>query len=411
MPASHHESPSSETSRPLPLMGLARVMRMAFDEIDLQPLASELIARASGAEGDADALMDLSTVLQLRGLKDLGLETQAHALRIKRLYEQPARMGPAIRLLALMTPGDLMANAPLPFLFEDSDIALSMLYLPADEAIPTELPPHDVAIVAVSDSSTTRDLLARLAEAIPSWPRPVVNRPDRIALTSRIAAHELMAGAPGIEMPATALVSREDLKMLSTARADLADVLLAGAFPLIVRPVDSHAGHGLAKIDHAAELPAYLDENAEDAFFISRFVDYRSADGLYRKYRVVLVDGIAYAGHMGVSAHWMIHYLNAGMTDSAAKRAEEEAFMRDFEHGFAQRHARALDAIGERFGLEYLVVDCAETAGGDLLLFEVDPGAVVHTMDPVDLFPYKPAHMRKVFAAFRAMLARAIETA
>ena len=395
----------------MPLMGLARVMRMAFDEIDLQPLASELIARASGEEADADALMDLSTVLQLRGLKDLGLEAQAQALRIKRLYEQPARKAPAIRLLALMTPGDLMANAPLPFLFENSDIALSMLYVAADEAIPAELPPHDVAIVAVSDSSTTRQLLARLADAVPSWPRPVVNRPEGIALTSRLAAHELLAGAPGIEMPATALVSREDLRMLSTARADLGAVLPGGDFPLIVRPVDSHAGHGLAKLDRAAELAAYLDENIADPFFISRFVNYRSADGLYRKYRIVIVDGVAYAGHMGVSAHWMIHYLNAGMTDSAAKRAEEQAFMDGFETGFAERHASALRTIGERFGLEYLVVDCTETAGGDLLVFEVDPGAVVHTMDPVDLFPYKPAHMRKVFAAFRSMLVRAIEAA
>jgi hypothetical protein len=30
-------------------------------------------------------------------------------------------------------------------------------------------------------------------------------------------------------------------------------------------------------------------------------------------------------------------------------------------------------------------------------------------MDPVDLFPYKPLAMEKVFDAFRAMLMRAVE--
>ncbi|HEX4327269.1 MAG TPA: hypothetical protein VH105_10640, partial [Burkholderiales bacterium] len=52
-------------------------------------------------------------------------------------------------------------------------------------------------------------------------------------------------------------------------------------------------------------------------------------------------------------------------------------------------------------------IDCAETADGRLLVFEVDPAMVVHALDPVDLYPYKPAAMHKLFAAFRAMLLRA----
>ena len=109
---------------------------------------------------------------------------------------------------------------------------------------------------------------------------------------------------------------------------------------------------------------------------------------------------------MGISAHWMIHYLNAGMADSAAKRAEEEAFMRDFDRGFARRHASALQGISERFGLDYLVIDCGETRSGELLVFEVCTGAVVHAMDPVEVFPYKRAHMDRIFAAFRSLLLR-----
>jgi hypothetical protein len=31
---------------------------------------------------------------------------------------------------------------------------------------------------------------------------------------------------------------------------------------------------------------------------------------------------------------------------------------------------------------------------------------IVHNMDPVDVFPYKPAHMSKIFDAFAAMLHR-----
>jgi len=54
-------------------------------------------------------------------------------------------------------------------------------------------------------------------------------------------------------------------------------------------------------------------------------------------------------------------------------------------------------------------MDCAETQDGRLLIFEIDSGAVVHSMDPVDIFPYKVPQMERVFAAFRQMLERRID--
>jgi hypothetical protein len=109
----------------------------------------------------------------------------------------------------------------------------------------------------------------------------------------------------------------------------------------------------LLKIDAPGELAAYLQARPEPTFFLSRFVDYRNADGLYRKYRVVLVDGQAYAGHMAISEHWMIHYLNAHMGASAQKRDEEARFMQDFDTAFGARHRQALQAIRQAAGLDY----------------------------------------------------------
>jgi hypothetical protein len=141
-------------------------------------------------------------------------------------------------------------------------------------------------------------------------------------------------------------------------------------------------------------------------FFVSNYIDYRNADGLFRKYRLVLIEGRPFPCHLAISSHWMIHYLNAGMAESAEKRAEEADFMVNFS-AFAARHAQALKAIQQAFGLDYLGIDCAETTNGDLLIFEVDPAMVVHAMDPVEVFPYKQAPMRQLFAAFHEMLFRA----
>jgi hypothetical protein len=96
------------------------------------------------------------------------------------------------------------------------------------------------------------------------------------------------------------------------------------------------------------------------------------------------------------------------MTHSAAKRLEEETFMRTFDSGFGRRHQTALAGMAECIGLDYFTVDCAETRDGALLIFEADNTAVVHNMDPPDIFPYKPPQMRRIFDAFAAMLERRV---
>lgn len=391
------------------LLGLARLMPLAFRGEDLTPLAEHMIQRAQESEDDANAWLDLSTILLLQGNKAAGLAVQQQALRMRRAFELKAqRPAGTLRLLALMTPGDLMANSPLDFLLERSDIALTVLYLFPGEPVPQELPEHDVLFVAISQSERTDPLLLRLQDHLAAWPKPVLNRPALIAQTHRASAFRVLADGPGLCMVPTARVQREALDSLAAAQAAPAGLLPGGSFPLIVRPVDSHAGHGLARIDGPQDMAAYLESMPDADFFVSRFVDYASPDGLFRKFRVVLVDGRPFAAHMAISNHWMVHYLNAGMADDAARRADEERFMRTFEADFAARHARALQWVHERLPLDYLVIDCAETRQGDLLLFEVDPGAVVHSMDPVEMFPYKHAPMQKIYAAFEQMLLGAV---
>jgi hypothetical protein len=394
-----------------PLIGLATCFRMGFEGQLLMPLADTLLQRAQTNAQDANALMDLSVLLQLQGLRDEGLATLALALQVQRTYTLSAELPSRLTLLAIMTQGDLMANAPLPFLFEHADITLTMRYLLPGEPLPAELPEHDVAFIAISDSSRTRGLLQQLSPALPTWPRPVLNAPEGILRTSRLIAFDLLKDAPGIVMAPTVQATRTQLEQAcAQGGMGLSALLPSADFPVIIRPIDSHAGRGLEKIDDWASLTQYLRDQTDDAFYVSLFMDYRSRDGLFRKYRVVQIDGESFAGHMGVSQHWMIHYLNAGMTDSAEKRAEEADFMQHFDTTFALRHRAALGCIHQRFGLEYLVMDCAETAEGELLVFELDPGAVVHSMDPPEQFGYKRPAMQKVFEAFRALLLKTAQS-
>lgn len=392
-----------------PLIGLPTLMRMAFCGIDLTPLGKRLLARAEADPGDANALMDMAVVLQLKESRDIGLALQAQALQVQQCFHLPAKAGAAaIRLLAIMAPGDLMANTPLEFLLQDSDVALDMLYVVPGMPYPPPLPEHDLVVIAVGESDSNRALLQQLASLAQSWECPVLNLPDKIVQTGREEAHALLGSAPGVHIPVSVRIDRRGLERIESGELALAGVLREGKFPIIIRPVDSHAGHGLMKIEAPQALNQYLQTQSEPEFLVSQFIDYRGADGLFRKYRVALIDGRPYACHMGVSTQWMIHYLNAGMSESAEKREEEAQFMASFDEDFARRHSRALRAIAERLELDYVVIDCAETRDAKLLIFELDTGAVVHDMDPVDVFPYKRPQMQKVFAAFRDLLSRAM---
>ena len=164
------------------------------------------------------------------------------------------------------------------------------------------------------------------------------------------------------------------------------------------------------KLDDTVSVHKHLESTPTAAFYVSSFVDYRGYDGLFRKCRIVLIDGHAYAAHLAISKHWMVNYINSHMEKSSRKRAEEALFMAHFNEGFARRHAAALKAIYDRLQLDYVVIDCAETTDGQLLLFEVDNAAIVHANDPMDVFPYKQPQMRKVFDAFRKMLGRAADS-
>ena len=100
----------------------------------------------------------------------------------------------------------------------------------------------------------------------------------------------------------------------------------------------------------------------------------------------------------------MVHYLNAGMAESAERRAEEASAMASFDEDFAVRHAATFAGLYDRLGLDYFAIDCAELPDGRLLMFEADVSMIVHALDPEELYPYKKPQMAKLFDAFEALL-------
>jgi glutathione synthase/RimK-type ligase-like ATP-grasp enzyme len=377
----------------LPFIGLLPLMRLAYSGVDLAPLGQKLIEKTEQNPNDANALMDLSMVLQLRGNKELALQLQQDAINLQPLYFPPlSNKTLSIRVLALMSVGDLMANSPIEFLLENSDVELIQFYITEHEHLDEPLPEHDLLFVAIAESEQNLPLLKQISPILKSWHCPVLNQPEYITKMSRDAACQLLANVKNIVMPTTQRLTAAEIKKITFS------------FPMIIRPVDSHAGHDLEKIETQQALENYLNSQPHAEFYVARFVDYRNADGFFRKYRVMLVAGQPFLAHLAISENWMIHYLNAGMLESAEKRAEEARAMANFSETFAKKHAAAFQTIYEKSKLDYMGIDCGETPDGELLIFEIDSCMIVHALDSLELFPYKQAPMHELFAAFQQLL-------
>jgi hypothetical protein len=354
-------------------------------------------------------IYDASIAFQLAFRRAPGLVLQDCALAESQIYRigRDATDSRPLRVLALVGPGDLMSNTPIEFLTDELNIRLDLLYIQPHWPLPLVIPDHDIAFFGLCDASPA--VIARLSALYASWPRPVLNDPRFLPGLERETLSRSLAGVPGVCSPVAIAITRAGLdRHLQSGRPVEGFNASGSPYPALIRPADSHAGAGLVRVKNRAELTEYLRSSLDKDFFLTAFEDYSSLDGLFRKSRVAFIDRQPFLCHLAISSQWMVHYLNAGMTESSEKRAEEASAMAEFDQGFARRHAAAFEALHERLGFDYYSIDCAETRDGRLLVFEADAAAIVHMMDPPGLFPYKQPQMRRVFAAFDDMLRRRV---
>jgi len=388
-------------------LGLATLLREATAGNDLTSLG-ELLIEHTQRYDDPYALLELSVVLELKYQRPAALAVQALAIQTRRHYRLKSACSTQspVKVLALKAPGDLMANTPFECLLENADFQIEVLYVGRQPLQDVSLPDHDVILVAACASDENADVLARIATLTSHSDRRVLNRPERIAYTTRDAAYALLGSVPGIRMAHTVRLPRERVLDAASGAFNLSDVL-DGRYPFIVRPVGSHAGQGLVKVSDRHDLALYLEETDAQEYYVAPFFDYSNPDGLFRKYRIVMIEGKPFLCHMGISSEWMVHYPYVEMVAHPERREEEARLMANFDSGFAVRHSNALRMIAELTGLDYVGFDCAEASDGHLLIFEIATAMVVHDMDDPITFPYKLPQMRRVFDAFNDMLCRA----
>jgi glutathione synthase/RimK-type ligase-like ATP-grasp enzyme len=165
-----------------------------------------------------------------------------------------------------------------------------------------------------------------------------------------------------------------------------------------------HTGRHFVRVERREDLAAAIDQLPGDEVLAIDYLDARGADGMARKYRVMIIDGALYPLHLAVSADWKVHYFTADMAANASYREEERRFLANMSGVLGARAVVALGAIGKNLGLDYAGVDFTVAADGSLLLFEANATMVINPPDSDPMWDYRRVPILAALDAAKHML-------
>jgi tetratricopeptide (TPR) repeat protein len=349
---------------------------------------------------DADSINWIGGLKQRMGDIEGAHAAYAEAATIQPLIRKPAAKSPAeFRILALYAP--FGGNLPTEYLFKDAFFDTDTLALFASREDDAELFSEDTEVVVnlISDADQTEALLPLAVGLVDRLGKPTVNDPRKIQRTTRDSIALLLHGIPGCRIP-------KALRHKAGADCSPAALQAALAFsqPLLARPVGTHGGDDFEKIEDPVALAAFLSQRPDRDHYLIEYIDYRSDDGYFRKYRFIFVDGEILPYHLCIADDWKVHHISTDMANQPWMQREEAAFLNDPTAVFSPAQYQALHTIRQRIGLEYCGIDCALDSSGNLVVFEANASMLVHGRN--EEFPYKMPAVQRIKLAFEAMLRR-----
>ncbi len=248
----------------------------------------------------------------------------------------------------------------------------------------------------MADADVYAPALAQAALVSQQMGTPCFNRPQAVAASTRDSVARRLAGVQGLAVPATVRVRATRLAGLRQAMESAGMTL-----PLIVRMAGDQGGVSTVKIDSEDdwELLHALPWGGRDVY-LTQYVDFRDADGYFRKIRLAVVGSDIFIKHHYTSRQWMIHF----RAREPISDQEEPRFLREFDTATLPAIRPAVLEIARRLGLDYFGIDASLRPDGTLLVFEANA-----TMNMLDNHAAKGAlwaePTRRIAEALAALLA------
>ena len=217
----------------------------------------------------------------------------------------------------------------------------------------------------IADPDICSQALGMAARILRQVQRPCFNHPAAVARTTRDGVARAMSGIPGLIVPKTIRVQQSTPALVREA-AEQANL----RYPLLVRVAGSHGGQDRLRVerpDGLAEI-AQLKRKGQP-LNLTEFCDFASPDGLYRKFRIVVVGGEIFLRQCVIGGNWSLH----GRSRVAGTEEEEAVLLDRFHSDWAPSLKPIFSEMTRRLDLDYYGVDCHIDADRRVLLFEANP--------------------------------------
>jgi tetratricopeptide (TPR) repeat protein len=388
---------ADERPRDAPVRSQLGKLHAERDELDA---ALDCFSSAVALDpGDADSLYWIGGIRQKMGDRDGAEAAYLRAARLQPLIRRPATKFPAdFRVLALFAP--FAGNTPTEYLLTGSayDANTLAVFDGRDYDLDRLRQNGDVVVNLISDADQAemQRLFPLVTDLVERLGLPTVNLPRQVRQTTREIVARLLDGIPGCRIPKVLRLPAE------VDPSTALEAAAAFAMPILVRPAGTHGGDDFEKFDNPSDVAGFVGRRPDAEHYLIEYLDYRSADGHFRKYRFIFVGDEILPYHLAIGLDWKLHHDSTDMIDHPWMQREEEAFLNNPTAVFNPDHTSALRAIRQAIGLEYLGIDCGLDAEGNLVVFEVNASMLVHQQN--DDFPYKAPFVERIKLAFDAML-------
>lgn len=231
----------------------------------------------------------------------------------------------------------------------------------------------------------------------------VINPPDAVFRSTRDRVARRLRGISGLIVPAAIRLPASKAAARTLEKAEI-------GLPIILRQTGTHGGKIVGRFESVGEAIAVMESGREH--IATRFVDFRSSDGLYRKYRVFFIGPRIILRHMLVSENWNVHAKErAGFMADRPELVAEERALFEREEPFPPSVRQVLESVRERMELDFFGMDFGITHAGEVVLFEANATMSFFPFSRDPQFEYLQRCFEPAEAAFRELLALPREAA
>jgi tetratricopeptide (TPR) repeat protein len=353
--------------------------------------------------GDGDTYIELGNVLLRKRRTDAAFAMYRHAQQLRPFMTWRANQEKAA-FSALFIDTPLGGSTPLNYLAGRASYDRHFYCLFSDTPADVDQLREraDVVFNMICNADDGRDALLQAIDLVTHLDRPIINHPRVVLNTDRESVARCLVDIPYCVVPKTCRVSGSVL-----AEASVNSAFADFHPPMLVRVAGKHGGDDFTKVGSWTEVAEFVAATPAELYYLIEYIDYRSFDGYFRKYRVIFIDGEIFPYHLAIHDDWKVHHFRTDMANHAWMRHEEAEFLDDMSRVLDAPRQDALRRIAGTLGLDYGGVDFGLDRDSRIVVFEANASMLVHD-EKGDDFAYKNPYIERIKRAFDVMLTKRV---